>query len=107
MSGLPPVADLTVTGDPRPAALASPLAVAECATASVAACLAAARELAVTRTGKSPLVSLDTAHVSAAVRSEQLLRDPGGNPVQGFAPLSRLWAAAEGSSAAAVSQNMR
>ena len=96
VSGLPPAAEVTLTGDPRPAALASTLAVAECATASVAACLGAAGKLASTRTGTSPDLSLDTAHVAAAVRSERLLRDPAGNAVEGFAPLSRLWRCADG-----------
>ena len=96
VSGLPRLAGPTIVGDPVPAALASPLAVAECATASVAACLAAAAELAFTRTGRRPAVRLDTAHVAAAVRSELLLRDPAGNPVEGFAPLSRLWPSADG-----------
>ncbi|MET7402447.1 CoA transferase [Dactylosporangium sp. NPDC005572] len=85
-----------IVGDPRPAGLASPLAVAECAVASVSACLAAAAELARARGGRRPEVVLDTAHVAAAVRSEVLLRDPAGRGIDGFAPLSRLWPAADG-----------
>jgi crotonobetainyl-CoA:carnitine CoA-transferase CaiB-like acyl-CoA transferase len=93
LAGAEPVA---VTGVPSPAALASPLAVAECAVASVAACLSAAAELAHARTGRRPHVELDTAHVAAAVRGEAWLRDPDGNGIEGFAPLSRLWPAADG-----------
>ncbi|MBG0565429.1 CoA transferase [Actinoplanes aureus] len=83
-------------GDPRPAELSSPLAVADCAVASVAACLTAAADLTHARTGRRPEVVLDTAHVAAAVRSEVWLRDPAGKGVDGFAPLSRLWAAEDG-----------
>src|SRR5262245_38636649 len=79
-----------------PAGLASPLAVAECAVASVTACLAAAADLAHARTGRRPAVELDAAHVAAAVRSEAWLRDRDGNGVEGFAPLSRIWPAADG-----------
>ncbi|WP_433301580.1 CoA transferase [Actinoplanes sp. CA-030573] len=85
-----------LTGDPQPAALASPLAVADCATASVAACLTAAAELAFARTGRRPAVALDRDHVAAAVRSEVWLRDADGRGIDGFAPLSRLWRAADG-----------
>src|SRR5439155_9215327 len=89
-------AEVEVVGEPRPAVLASPLAVADCATAAVAACLSAAADLARVRTGRRPHVVLDTAHVAAAVRSEAWLRDPAGRGVSGFAPLSRLWPAADG-----------
>ncbi|MDG4799944.1 CoA transferase [Micromonospora sp. WMMD980] len=85
-----------LAGDPQPAALASPLAVAECAIASVAACLTAAADLASARTGRRPEVALDTGHVAAAVRSEVWLRDADGRGIDGFAPLSRLWRAADG-----------
>ncbi|MBO3739174.1 CoA transferase [Actinoplanes flavus] len=77
-------------------AFASPLAVGDCAVASVAACLVAAAELAHARTGSRPGIALDTAHVAAAMRSEIHLRDPAGNGIDGFAPLSRLWPAADG-----------
>ncbi|GGN62038.1 putative L-carnitine dehydratase [Actinoplanes lobatus] len=82
-----------LTGGP---VFASPLAVGDCAVASVAACLVAAAELAHARTGRRPDISLDTAHVAAAMRSEIHLRDPAGNGIDGFAPLSRLWPAADG-----------
>jgi crotonobetainyl-CoA:carnitine CoA-transferase CaiB-like acyl-CoA transferase len=85
-----------VTGDPSPAALSAPLAVADCAVSSVAACLAAAADLALARTGRRPEAALDTGHVAAAVRSEALLADPAGRGMGGFAPLSRLWPAADG-----------
>ncbi|MPV51248.1 MULTISPECIES: CoA transferase [unclassified Pseudactinotalea] len=82
---------------PRPApGLASPLAVTDGALASVAACLAAGAELAVARTGRYPAMDVTTAHVAAAVRAEAWLRDPAGRPLAGFAPLSRLWPAADG-----------
>lgn len=94
--GLPDGAAAVLTGVVRPAALHSSLAVAECATAAVAGCLLAAAELAHARTGRRPLVTVNTAHVAAAVRSEALLRDPTGHGVPGFAPLSRLWPTADG-----------
>ncbi|GDY31718.1 hypothetical protein GTS_33510 [Gandjariella thermophila] len=94
--GIAAAGELEVTGDPRPAALAAPLAVADCAVASVAACLVAAADLALARTGRWPAVALDTGHVAAAVRGEALLRDPAGRAVAGFAALSRLWPAADG-----------
>ncbi|WP_411283337.1 CoA transferase [Lapillicoccus sp.] len=94
--GMVDVGDLVVTGDPRPAVLSSSLAVADCAVASVAASLIAAADLALARTGSRPDVGLDTGHVAAAVRSEVLLRAPTGHAMSGFAPLSRLWPAADG-----------
>ncbi|MFI6072025.1 CoA transferase [Actinoplanes sp. NPDC051343] len=94
--GLRGAAGLRITGDPRPAALASPLAVAECATASVAACLTAAAALSHARTGRRPDIALDTEHVAAAMRSEVWLRDAHGRGIDGFAPLSRLWQSADG-----------
>jgi crotonobetainyl-CoA:carnitine CoA-transferase CaiB-like acyl-CoA transferase len=94
--GIADAADPEVTGPARPAALAAPLAVAECAVASVAACLVAAADLAHARTGRRPAVAVDTGHVAAAMRGEVLLRDPAGHGLNGFAPLSRLWSAADG-----------
>ena len=99
-----PLADVGVTaqampeviGDASPTALASPLAVSDCAVAAVAACLAAAADLAWARTGRLPAIAVDPAHVAAAVRSEAWLRDPAGQALSGFAPLSRLWPAADG-----------
>nr|WP_201748898.1 CoA transferase [Micromonospora acroterricola] len=85
-----------LAGDPHPAVLASPLAVAECAIVSVAACLTAAADLASARTGRRPDIALDTEHVAAAMRSEVWLRDADGRGIDGFAPLSRLWRAADG-----------
>jgi hypothetical protein len=94
--GLTGIAGPRLAGDPRPAALASPLAVAECAIASVAACLTAAADLSSARTGRRPDVALETEHVAAAMRSEVWLRDADGRGIDGFAPLSRLWRAADG-----------
>ncbi|MDG6103401.1 CoA transferase [Dactylosporangium aurantiacum] len=85
-----------IHGPAVPGSLAAPLAVAGCATAAVARCLDAAADLAEARTGRRPAVALDTGHVAAAVRAEALLRDPAGAGVGGFAPLSRLWPAADG-----------
>ncbi|MGI5185148.1 CoA transferase [Dactylosporangium sp. CA-152071] len=85
-----------ISGPAVPAVLAAPLAVAGCATAAVTMCLEAAADLAEARTGHRPAVSLDTGHVAAAVRAEALLRDPEGRGIDGFAPLSRLWPAADG-----------
>jgi crotonobetainyl-CoA:carnitine CoA-transferase CaiB-like acyl-CoA transferase len=90
------VGDSGVAVHGEPAGLASPLAVAECAVAAVTTCLTAAADLAHARTGRRPAVELDAAHVAAAVRSEAWLRDPDGNGVEGFAPLSRIWPAADG-----------
>ncbi|MEV0901725.1 CoA transferase [Actinoplanes sp. NPDC049802] len=91
--GLPAHAAPHVTGGP---VFASPLAVGDCAVASVAACLAAAGELSAARTGRRPHIALDTGHVAAVMRSEAHLRDAAGNGIGGFAPLSRLWPAADG-----------
>jgi hypothetical protein len=85
-----------IRGPAVPGVLAAPLAVAACATTAVTMCLDAAADLAEARTGRRPAATLDTAHVAAAVRSEALLRDAGGRGVDGFAPLSRLWPAADG-----------
>ena len=93
---LPDDAAPRVTGPAVPAALASPLAVAGCATDAVAACLAAAAELSRARTGRLPDVAVDSAHVAAAVRSEAHLRDPNGHGIGGFGALSRVWRAADG-----------
>lgn len=94
--GLADGAGPRLSGNPRPAVLASPLAVADCAVASVAACLTAAADLSEARTGRRPDIALDTDHVAAAVRSEVWLRDPDGRGIDGFASLSRLWPAADG-----------
>ena len=87
---------LQIVGKAHPAVLSSPLAVADCAVAAVAACLAAAADLATARSGRRPEITLDTEHVAAAVRSEFWLRDAAGRGIDGFAPLSRLWPAADG-----------
>jgi hypothetical protein len=89
---------LALVGDPRPGALTSLMAVAECAISSVVTCLMAASDLALARTGRRTECSLDTGHVAAAVRSEAWLHDPDGRGLIGFAPLSGLWPVADGSS---------
>ena len=61
---------LHIVGESRPAVLSSPLAVADCAVAAVAACLIAAADLSDARSGRRPTVTLDTAHVAAEVCSE-------------------------------------
>ncbi|MFG1651498.1 CoA transferase [Micromonospora sp. NPDC049275] len=94
--GLMDIAGPRLAGDPQPAVLASPLAVAESAIVSVAASLTAAADLASARTGRRPDIALDTEHVAAAMRSEIWLRDADGRGIDGFAPLSRLWQAADG-----------
>jgi hypothetical protein len=94
--GLLDSGELRLAGDPQPTVLASPLAVAECAIVSVAASLTAAADLSLARTGRRPDIALDTAHVAAAMRSEASLRDADGRGIEGFAPLSRLWRAADG-----------
>ncbi len=94
--GITDAGELRITGDPQPAVLATPLAVADCTVASVAACLAAAAELSLARTGRRPVVSVSTGHIAAAVRSEVWLRDAAGRGLGGFAPLSRLWRADDG-----------
>ncbi len=87
--------DVTLTGE-WPGSLSSTLAVEKCAVASVAACLVAAADLAQARSGHRPRVSLDRAHVAAVMRSEKWLRSADGHGIEGFAPLSRFWRAADG-----------
>lgn len=94
--GIVEAASVEMTGDRRPSGLRSPLAVTDCAVASVAGCLVAAADLAWARSGRRPDVALDIGHVAAAVRSEAWLRGPTGAGIDGFAPLSRLWPAADG-----------
>lgn len=53
-----------------------------------------ALEAAATLQGGVP-VEIDSLHVAAAIRSERLLR-LDGQPLPGFAPLSRFWRAADG-----------
>jgi len=94
--GIANVGGPEMSGDPYPAVLSSPLAVADCAISSVAACLVAAADLALAQTGRMPEMALATGHVAAAVRSEVWLRNPTVQPMSGFAPLSRLWPATDG-----------
>lgn len=87
--------EITLTGG-WPPSVSSPLAVEDCAVASVAACLAAAADLAVARGAKRPHVELDRGHLAAVMRSEAWLRDSNGRGIGAFAPLSRLWRTADG-----------
>ncbi|GAA0564357.1 hypothetical protein [Saccharopolyspora erythraea] len=57
----------------------------------MAACLLAAAEPALARSGRRPEVALDSDHVVAAVRSDGLLRDPRGQGVNAFAPIPAVW----------------
>ncbi|MEV6348131.1 CoA transferase [Actinoplanes sp. NPDC051851] len=93
---VPLVSASSVAVSSSAARLPYPLAVADCAVDSVAACLGAAGDLAEARTGRRPVIELGDEHVAAAVRSEVWLRDAGGRGIGGFAPLSRLWEAADG-----------
>ena len=61
--------ELALRGEPVLSELASPLAVAECAIAAVAASLLAAAALAELRTGRRPEVALDAAHVHGCART--------------------------------------
>jgi len=94
--GIVEVGELAMSGSTVPPVLSSPLAVAEVAVSSVAACLIAAADLSLARSGRRPEVALDTGHVAAAMRSEAWLRDPAGHGLSGFAPLSRLWPSGDG-----------
>jgi hypothetical protein len=67
---------LQLTGKPRPGALSSRLAAADYAASSVVAYLTTAIRPGAGPHGAGPEFSLDTGHVTAAVRSEALLRDP-------------------------------
>ncbi len=94
--GINDPAEVVVVGDPLASMLPSPLAVAEVALSSVAASMVAGADLSLARSGRRPEVELDTVHIAAAMRSELLLRDPTGNALSGFAPLSRLWLSGDG-----------
>jgi crotonobetainyl-CoA:carnitine CoA-transferase CaiB-like acyl-CoA transferase len=77
--------------------LASALPVIPLATAAVgASMLAAARLDGLRRSGHTPSVELDTAHLACAVRSERYVRGDGQLEVGGFAPLSRFFRTADG-----------
>lgn len=75
--------------------LPSRLAATELAVGAVAAAAAAAAHLAVARGGPRPAVVVDGRRASASFRGDRLLRIDD-EPVQGFAPLSRFWATADG-----------
>jgi crotonobetainyl-CoA:carnitine CoA-transferase CaiB-like acyl-CoA transferase len=74
----------------------SRLPVDEVAVAAVATALRAAVALGQQRSGRAPAVTLDRAHVAAAVRSERYFQIGGQAAGASFAPLSRFWRTADG-----------
>jgi crotonobetainyl-CoA:carnitine CoA-transferase CaiB-like acyl-CoA transferase len=88
------VGDLDVVW--RDELLPSPLPVAELASATVAAALLAAGELAEARGRPRPAVALDPAHVAAAFLSERYARAGDAPPPSLFHPLSAFLPAADG-----------
>jgi CoA transferase family III len=80
----------------RDAWLGGPLAVDELATASVAAALLAAVELAEARGAGRPALGLSAEHVALSFRSERHLLVGGSPAGAGFAPLSRFVRCADG-----------
>jgi len=75
--------------------LPSRLATTELALGSVAAAATAAAALSLARGGRLPVSRVDGRRVSAAFRSDRLLRLDGRGAV-GFAELSRFWPTADG-----------
>lgn len=75
--------------------LPSPLPASELAVGAVASAATAAAALAGARGAGRPAARVDGRRVSAAFRSDRLLRIDGA-PVDGFAPLSGFWRAADG-----------
>ncbi|WP_229900525.1 CoA transferase, partial [Streptomyces capoamus] len=92
-----PAAVRRVSAVVRPGVLGARLPVRELARACVATCALAAAELGARRAGLAevPAVTVDDGAVSAAFRSERLLRVDGRTP-DAFAPLSRFWRTADG-----------
>ena len=76
--------------------LPSAFPVEETAVACVGAALAAAASLQGRRGGSVGRITIDRAHVAAAVRSERYFRRGGESAGAGFAPLSRFWRTADG-----------
>jgi hypothetical protein len=76
--------------------LTSRFAVGETAAACVGTALSAAGVLHRARTGTTLPLTLDRAHISAAVRSERYFRTGERSTGMGFAPLSRFWRARDG-----------
>jgi len=76
--------------------LLSRLAAEDAATACVALALMAAGNLHPLGNGSAPSLSVDRAHVAAAVRSERFFRRGDSPAGAGFAPLSRFWPTSDG-----------
>ena len=76
--------------------LPSRLAVEDVAIACAGTALLAGAALHQQRGAPAPTVSLDRAHVAAAVRSESYFRRNGRPAGASFAPLSRFWRTADG-----------
>ena len=89
--GSPPPVRFVDTDDVLPSALAT----SELALGSVAAAATAAAALSQARGGPLPMSRVDGRRVSAAFRSDRVLRIDG-KPISGFAELSRFWPAADG-----------
>ena len=92
---VPPVPDRVEIGGSR-GHLPSRYAVEDTAVACVAAALMAATVLHRERGGVPTQVSVDRAHVAAAVRSERFFRRRDRPAQAGFAPLSRFWRTSDG-----------
>ena len=87
----PPPVRFVDVGDVLPSALAT----TELALGSVAAAATAAAALSHARGGPLPVSRVDGRRVSAAFRSDRLLRIDG-RAISGFAELSRFWRTADG-----------
>jgi crotonobetainyl-CoA:carnitine CoA-transferase CaiB-like acyl-CoA transferase len=91
-AGAPPAVEIT---GPK-GLLPSRLAVEDAAASCVALALAAGGSLHRLRSGSNLDLSVDRAHVVAAVRSERYFRRGDSPAGVGFAPLSRFWRVADG-----------
>jgi len=92
LAGRPPVSvDVTDDRDVLP----SRLAAGELAVDAVASAATSAAALCRARGGPTPRVRVDGRRVSAAFRSDRLLRIDG-RPIEGFAELSGFWRTADG-----------
>ncbi|HET7312361.1 MAG TPA: CoA transferase [Mycobacteriales bacterium] len=92
LAGAPaPPVRITGADDVLPSALAT----TELAIGSIAAAATAAAALSQARGGSLPISRVDGRRVSAAFRSDRLLRIDGRG-INGFAELSRFWPAADG-----------
>ena len=90
----PAAPSIDVTGESRH--FQSRLPVDDVAVAAVATALRAAAAFGQQRGGPTVAVTLDRAHVAAAVRSERYFQIGGQPAGASFAPLSRFWRTADG-----------